>query len=1019
MKKKLRKKNGLLNSKALVLALLGGGSSLHAVNSKAVSVISDHSVCIEQQVGTTFKLKGKVVDKSNVPIIGANILIEGTTNGVITDFDGNFTLDVHENDVLKVSYIGYISQEVKLSQNITDLQICLIEDTETLEEVVVVGYSSQKKESLTGSLQTLKSNKLKDITTPSVTNMLSGKAPGVYVASGSGRPGSEGAIIIRGKSTVNGSTDPLWVVDGVIVGSNAGALNPTDIETMTILKDAASTAIYGSQGANGVVLVTTKSAKADKLSVNISAKTGITNLYTGNFEIMNGAQLYDLYNSFSNKEMISFPRWNPELRNSDFSWWDLATQTGFVQDYNLSINGGTDKLRSFFSIGLYDETGAVKGYDYTRYNVRYKGHFSPAKWLVIRPSFSGSLKKTDDRQYSVGAMYNNLPWDSPYDENGNIVPHYSETWVNSNSTNYLYDLQYNYSNGDNYEFMINFDFDIKLTNWLTFSSVNNYRWNGNFSKSYVDPKSSGGKSVQGRITENRSYQQRRYTNHILRFNKLFDKHSVNALIAYEFNDYSNRPMSASGTGIISGISVFDAASLPESIGGNITEWAVQSLLSNVNYSYDNKYLAQLSFRRDGASNFGDNAKYGNFFSISGGWNIHKEKWFKFESVNQLKLRASYGSVGNRPNSLYPQYDLYTASSSYNGIPGSLISQVGNKNLTWEKTYTAGVGLDMRFFERLSLSLDYYHKRTTNLLYDVPVSGLTGVTRIWRNVGESQNKGFEATVNVDLIRNKELTWNFDFNIGLNRNKVISLYGGDVEIIKGDGTGVAGSAQKLLKPGYDTDTWYMREWAGVDPDDGSPLWYKHVENSDGSITKETTKNYSEATETACGTYNPDFFGGFSSTVNYKNFDFGFVCTFSKGGKIYHMGRTHYDSDGTFTDRNQMVLQDGWKRWEKPGDIATHPVASYNNQSNSNSVSSRYLEDASYLKMKSLTVGYNFNLPQLNISNARIFLSGENLFCLTSFSGVDPEIPPHNGSILGVYDRSMYPSTRKFMLGLSVSF
>lgn len=972
------------------------------------------------------KVSGVVKDAMGEPIIGASVIEKGAAaNGTITNIDGEFSLTVGSGKELQVSYIGYIPQTILLKPGVSSYNVLMREDTKTLDEVVVVGYSTQKRESLTGSMQTLKSDKLQDITSPSVENMLNGKAPGVYVAPGSGQPGQAGTIVIRGKSTVNGSTDPLWVIDGVIVGSEPGALNPADIDNMTILKDAASTAIYGSQGANGVVVVTTKNAKAEKMSVNVSAKVGITNLVKGKLEVMNGAELYDYYKSFSNAEQINFSRWNEDLRNSNYSWWDLASQTGFAQDYNISLTGGNEKLKSFLSLGYYDESGAVKGYKYQRYNFRYKTDYKIADWLTVKPSISGSRNDISDKQYSVGAMYSNMPWDSPYDKEGNIVGHYSNTWVNSNTTNYIYDLQWDHSNTTAYEFMGNFDFDVKFTNWLTFSSVNNYRWSGQSDSSYTDPRSSSGEGVNGRLYEYQDNIVRRYTNQMLRFNKMFGKHSVSALAAYEFNDFRKKTIKAYGTGIVPGFEVLDVASIPENVGGAITEWAVQSLLFNANYAYDNKYLAQVSFRRDGASNFGDNAKYGNFFSVSAGWNINKEAFCDVEWLNVLKLRASYGSVGNRPTSLYPQYNLYGISSgnSYNGVPGALISQVGNQDLTWEKTYTTGVGLDVTAFERYRLTFDFYDKNTSNLLYNVPISGLTGITGLWQNVGKVNNRGVELTLGADIIKTKDWFWNVDANLGLNRNEVKELYGEKAQMIVGDGTGIAGSASKLLKPGLDSDTWYIREWAGVNPENGAPMWYKTVKNADGTTSREATSAYAEADEVACGAYSPDFYGGFSTNLSWKNLSLDAVFGYSVGGLIYNYSRLEYDSDGAYTDRNQMKLIDGWNRWEKPGDIATHPVATHNNKSNSNKASSRFLEDGDYLKLRSVTLSYNLQLPKYFIQNMRVFVTGENLFCLTGYSGVDPEIPSYvdNSGVrkmTGV-TTAVYPSTRKYMFGLNLTF
>ena len=507
-----------------------------------------------------------------------------------------------------------------------------------------------------------------------------------------------------------------------------------------------------------------------------------------------------------------------------------------------------------------------------------------------------------------------------------------------------------------------------------------------------------------------------YSNQLLRFNKTFDLHSVNALAAYEWNTYTGRANTGVATGFAPGFLVADVAAVPEKVASSRNEWAVQSMIFNANYAYDNKYLAQFSFRRDGASNFGNNAKYGNFFSISGGWNIHKESFFTADWVDNLKLRASYGSVGNRPSALYPQYALYSLSESYNELPGAILNQVKNDDLTWEKTYTTGVGVDASFFNRVRVTLDYYHKNTSGLLYQVPLPGIIGVTSIWRNVGCVQNNGFELSVGADIIKSKDWNWSVDANIGLNRNKVTELYGDKSEIIVGDGAGIAGSASKLLKPGLDVDTWYLTEWAGVDPETGKAQWYK----TDANGERVKTFSYGDASKNqiAIDRYTPDFFGGFSTNLSWKNLDMSAVFGYSVGGKIYNYARAEYDSDGTYTDRNQMKLQDGWSRWEKPGDIATHPQGIYNNGTNSNKASSRFLEDGSYLKLRNLTIGYNLALPEWYISNLRLFVSGENLFTLTDYSGVDPEIPPHDGKITGV-TTAVYPSTRKFMFGLNVTF
>lgn len=1013
-------KTATRSGKYLILSGLLG-MSLTSAFALPSSVTEAAPAAIVQQ---NVKLKGVVVDASTgEPIIGANVLVKGTTNGTITNVDGEYTLDAPAGATLQISYIGYKSLEVKATSDKQTIK--LAEDSETLAEVIVVGYTTQRKESLTGAMNSIKSDKLKDITSPSVENLLNGKAPGVYVAPGSGQPGSTGAVVIRGQASLSGGTAPLWVIDGVIVGSGAGDLNPADIESMTILKDAASTAIYGSEGANGVIVVTTKKGREGKMTINASAKLGVSTLNNGNLEVMNGAELYDYYASMQNANEIAFTRWNKELRNSNFSWWDLATKTGFTQDYNVSISGGSEKLQSYFSLGYYDEEGAVKGYDYTRYNFRFNAAYKPYSWLTLKPAISASRRDIYDQQYSVTSMYSMLPWDSPYDENGDLVPHRYSGWVNAQQTNYLLDYSYgNYSESRRYEFMGNFDFEIKITDWLRFTSVNNYRLITSSSHSYTDPRSNSGSGVSGRLYEGRGETTRRYTNHNLLVNKTFGKHSINGHISYEFKDYQYKNLEGQGTGFVPGFQVLDVTAIPESVGGSASEWAVQSYFTNWKYTYDQRYLAEVMFRRDGASNLGDSARYGNLFSVSAGWIINRESWFNADWVDNLKLRASYGSVGNRPSSLYPQYDLYSVSTSYNEQPGALISVIGNKELTWERTFTTGIGVDAALFDnRLRATIDWYVKNTDNILYNVPVTGLTGVTRVYKNIGKMRNEGFELSIGGDIIRTKDWNWSIDLNMAHNKNELRDLYAQKqadgsfavVPVIAGDNSGIAGSADRILEVGEPIDTYYIREWAGVNPENGAPMWYKLDENGN----KVTTSNYSEAQRFKVGTSNPKLFGGFSTSLSWKNLDMSANFGYSIGGHIYNYSRQEYDSDGTYTDRNQMKLQKGWSRWQKPGDIATHPVAKYNNQDKGNLVSSRFLEKSDYLKLRSLSIGYTVPMKQYGIQSLRISLTGENLFTITDYSGVDPELPASGGSVMGTTGPGVYPSVRKYMLGLNVSF
>lgn len=1024
--KSLQERTEQSMAKNLKVGMLVCASILAANAAYANYPSSNELLTVTQQTG---KIKGTIVDsKTGEPVIGASVKVKGTKLAAVTDLNGEFELNTHANATLQISYVGFKETEVKASNG---MKISLEEDTESLEEVVVVGYGTQKKESLTGAMANIKGEKLKDITSATVENMLNGKVSGVYVAPGSGRPGSTGAIIIRGQTSINGATAPLWVVDGVIVGNSAGDLNPDDIETITVLKDAASTAIYGSEGANGVVVVTTKQAKHEKMSISLSAKAGLSTLNRGNLEMMDGAEFYDYYKSFQNVESVNFPRWNEDLRNSNFDWFKLAKKTGSTQDYNLTLNGGSQNIQSMFTLGYFKEEGAVKGYDMNRYSTRIKVVYKPYEWLTIKPNISGSRTNDKDKQYSVGAMYSMMPWDSPYDENGNLVPNYYAGWVNSKATNYLNDLAAgNYSTSTTYDLSGGLDFDIQIAPWLTFSSVNNYSYYNSQTHGYYDPKSSSGEGVKGRTTEYNYTSTRRYTNQLLRFKKSWGKHNVNALLAYEFNDYEMKYTDVYATGFISGFEDFMTAAKPEMANGYRTAWAKQSYFTQWRYDYDSRYYGELSLRRDGRSNFGSNNRYGNFFSVSGAWNINNESWFKADWVDQLKLRAAFGSVGNVPTSLYPSYSLYSVGATYNENPGALISQIGNKDLTWEKTYTTGVGVDASFWQnRLHATLDYYIKNTSNILYQVPVTGLVGVTSIWKNIGKMRNTGIELTVGGDIIRTKDLTWNVTANISHNSNELRDLYkqrdanGNYVvkPVLISDGTSIAGTAQRILEIGEPVDTYYMKEWAGVNPEDGKPQWYM----DDANGNKVVTDSYSKASYYKCGKASPDVYGSFSTSLFYKNFDLQANFGYSLGGQIYSYYRQEFDSDGAYAgDRNQMKLQKGWSRWEKPGDIATHPRAMYNNQDKGNLASSRYLESSDYLKLRSLTLGYNFDLKKYGIQTLRLSVSGENLFTITDYSGVDPELPAGTNdkgvlSVTSTGGTSVYPAVRKFMLGVNLTF
>lgn len=960
-------------------------------------------LCVYAQNGTQ-SIQGTVTDsKTGMPIPGANVIEKGTTNGVITNFDGQFEMEVHANGTLVISYLGYAKKEIPINGQ-TEINIKLEQQASALEKIIVVGYVSQEKAAVTSSVSSLDAEKLEGVTSPDVSGMLQGKASGVQVINGSGRPGSAPTINIRGLASINGNSSPLWVMDGVILHSPPN-LNPSAVASISILKDASATALYGSRGANGVIVVTTKSGVSGETKISVSSKVGFSKFNQGNFELMNSQQLYDYYQKFGNQNQIP-ANITDDVLKTNYDWVENGTQTGIVQDYDISLSGGGEKTRTFLTLGYFEETGTLKDYKYKQLNARLNLTYNVNDKLAIKPKIAVNYSQDHNQEGSLFDMNTYLPWDKPYDDNGELINprDYSGVWYGRNQRNYLYDLQWNYGKSNVFNIYGNMDLEYEITDNLTFISTNSINLYKSEGFSYTDPRSTSGEAEQGRIDQSTATRTTRFTNQMLRYTDHFGKHDLNALIAYEYNDYVYKSTGATGTGIIPGSEILDVAANPKDVYGAKNEYALQSVLSNINYAYDDRYLVQVSARYDGASNFGEKNKYGTFFSASAGWNIHKEAFFKSETFDQLKLRASYGSVGNRPDDLYPQYGLYSISSSYNGTPAATPSQLANPDLSWEKSYQSNFGVDMRLFERFNLSVDYYIKNTSDLLYFVALPAVTGYTGYWENIGGFKSSGFEVVAGADIFDSEsEVQWRVNLNIGTSQNEVTELFEGQ-EIDRG---------YKITRIGEDFNTWYMRKWLGVDPANGNPLW-EVVDPVTGKRTE--TSDYNKATKQIVGASTPDFYGGFGTNLSYKNFHLGASFSFVSGGKILNLSRQLYDSDGAYPTFNQQVLMDGWSRWEKPGDIATHPLPLYGGNNNSNKPSSRYLEDGSYLRLRNVRLGYNFgeNITKpLHISNIELFISADNLVTLTEFSGTDPEVGAD-----GIY-QNLYPIPRRFVVGLNVSF
>ena len=942
-------------------------------------------------------ITGVVKDIKGETIIGANIMIKGTGTGVSTNIDGEFSIEAAAGDELIVSFIGYLTQTIKIDSQKT-LNIKLLEDTKTLEEVVVVGYTVQTKSAVTGSVAVVKADKLKDVNTLEVGSMLQGKVSGVYVSGSSGEPGQASKIRIRGKGTLNSSVSPLWVVDGVIVGEDPG-LNPNEIDNISVLKDGSATALYGSRAANGVIVVTTKRGEYDANKYSVSVNAGVSLLSTGRLEMMNSQELYDYQKSWNNQSWFT-----EELLKHNTDWFKEASKPGLYTNANITYTGSSGRMRSFVMADYYREEGAIKDFTLDRFTFRSNNDVKFTDRFTMSTKISGSLSRTDSQQRSVYNTYLYLPWDFPYNEDGSIRSGQEQDWRGRDGINDMYDLQWNWSRSKKLTVDGTINFNYQITDWLRFESNNYIRYISNRSESYTDKRSRSGQSDKGSLSNSNSLLTKQFTNQMIRFEKSFGK--VNALGAYEYTRHFYESTSAEGRGIQPGREILDVTTGIKSIGGYKDAIATQSALFNANYDYDNRYMGQVSYRMDESSCFGKNNRMGHFFTVSGGWNIQNETFFESlrESVNQLKVRVSYGSLGNTPGAYYGHYPLYS-SMMYNDEVAYFPSQMGNADLSWEKCYTTNIGIDARFFDRFGVTIDLYNKNTSDLLYYAPLPNISGYTGQYKNVGAINNKGLEISLNADVIRTSKFQWTSDFNIGFNRNRVTELYGGKPEL----------KGLKRLEEGRDMDEWYLREWAGVDPANGSPLWYTTDENG----KRTTTDSYNKADRVYCGSAAPKFTGGWMNSFSYKGFTLTANFDFVYGNLLYNQSRELLDSDGAYADYNSMKLKSGWKRWEKEGDIATHPKAINGGNKNSNKSSSRYLEKGNYFSLRNLSLGYS--IPEklcgkLGLQRVNVSCSADNLFTLTPFSGVSPQL---SDSSTDGYAGTIYPLSRRIVFGLNVSF
>ena len=985
------------------------------------------------------RVTGVVKDVMGEPLIGANVVEKGrSTNGVITDFNGKFTLEVDESASLVVSYIGYLAQDIP-TKGKGDFHIILKEDTNTLDEVVVTGYGDFKKATYTGSAFVLTTEKLEALPVVSVGQMIESNIPGISVVAGtSSQPGAKTTLRVRGVASMNASTEPLYVLDGVPIPSydlsnftsmsEAGGmgfietLNPADIESITVLKDAASASLYGAKGANGVVLITTKKGKEGKLRVNMAAKYGITDFAYTYRPLMGGEERRELIHEglvnfqldkgVSEQEAQQYADANIDqyakrLPQGYSDWESALFKTGYQQDYNLSASAGNQNSSFIGSLGYTKQTGVSLNSEMERFTGRVD---ASNKYKKVGFGMNASFSWTKNVHLPEGKFYGsaiyaskvNLTPSTPiYNEDGTYASGYRE----NNGYNPILEAEVNdyyartvramgtakiaYNVWDNLKVSSVFTVDYSLTKDFFFQS----------------PDGRDGATYQGRGRMQMTDRIRYTSQNNLTYSKTFGKHSVSAVTAFEVMKYDYEDLYAAKKtyGQDINTSLGNAAD-PIDADQKLQEDALMSYVASVNYSYDDKYYASFSFRRDGSSRLSPDTRWGNFWSLSASWRLSQERFMQpLKSVlSDLKLRASYGVNGNLPSSYYGYQSTYTTGAFYSGKPSLWESTLGNEELTWEKNYALNLGLDIGLFSRVNVSLDWYTRTTKDLLMSKQLNSISGFSSLLTNVGQMRNTGVELEVRSNNIKTKDFSWITAFNLSHNKNKILKL--ADLPWFV-DG-------RYVRKEGYPFNTIYLREYAGVDPETGSALYYDNQQDENGNYTKNKVTDPGQASPIPLKDITPTISGGFMNTFNYKFIDLSFNLSYSFGGYSYDNASYILQDDGYSVISNKSTEQR--RRWQKPGDITDVPRFVYGNKKGGNYNSSRAIHSTDHIRLKSLILGLNAPkawLQKLGIGNARIYFSGTNLLTWAAYDQYDPEM----SGVVGFYT----PPLKTYAFGLELKF
>lgn len=982
-------------------------------------------------------VSGKVTGTDGLAIPGVNVLVVGTRIGTTTNDRGEYTLNVPDGSTrISFSYLGFDEQVKNITAGVLDVK--LLASNKTLGEIVITGYTSQVRARSTISSATISSKNIENQPQPNINDILQGKATGLTVTSTSGQPGAASDVRVRGAGSIGASSQPLYVIDGITIergqfardgvgiGQNNDILsniNPNDIESVNVLKDASALALYGSRGANGVILITTKKGSSGGSKINFSAQVGTTKPNFGNFELMDGQQTYNYersvlaVNGSTPAEIdAQYPR---SMLDKTFNWQDAAFRNGNSQTYDLSIRGGNDKTVHSFSLGYFDQDGTVIESNFKRFssliNVDTKARDWLSAGLSVNASVSGSQNADGGSFYSspIFSSIGNSPLHVyPYKDDGTLFTGQEAEYGGFSGDNFLYSTPLNYSNLKQFRGLGKIYADAKVTSWLHLKQTAAVDLINAGVKTFLDPTTGNGtgatpdKSGQLNQTSTNAYTFTSQSSLYGSF-KMGQQHEFDYLAMMEYQRYNSSFIMADGLGVADPqLQELGTFGTPNGVGGGQSEYAFLSYLGQLNYTLAGKYTLSASFRRDGSSRFGTANRYANFYAFGGSWKILQESFMKDQRVfSDLRLRASYGTSGVAEFGNYVARSLYTYSGvSYNGTAGSRPSTPGNTELTWEVNKQLDLGLEFGVFKgALSGTVDLYRRVGNDLLQNVPVSRTSGFSTAQRNVGSVENKGLEVSLtSLNFKKLGGFNWSTTANFSYNTNKVLQLYSGQ-DIING--------TLGITREGYALNSWFLPVWAGVDPANGDPQWFL----ADG-VTK--TNSYAVASRNQnrkiVGSALPKYTIGLNNSFSYKGIDLSFLMFASLGGKIYNQTRSNIESDGR-TWGFGVGANAGKNFWTTPGQQADLPKPVIGGNKNSASASSRWIESNDFLRMRTVTFGYSLpsNLAaKMKVQGMRVFVNAINPFTITNYQGVDPE------GAIGGNDVFKYPVGKSISAGVNIS-